>query len=55
MHHMYVRPYKTTNGNLAGALSAGALMVVGAINLLRAGFEAAEYIPQGPNKMLMQV
>ena len=53
MQHMYVRPYRTPSGNLAGAFSAAALMVVGAINLLRASFEAAEYVPQGPNRLLM--
>jgi hypothetical protein len=36
-------------------VSAAALVVVGAINLVRAGFEAAEYIPQGPNATLMTV
>jgi len=55
LHHVYVQPYTSPRGNLAGALSAAALLIVGGINLLRAGFEAAEYIPQGPNKFLMEV
>ena len=55
LHHVYVQPYSSYWGNLAGALSAAALLVVGGINLMRAGFEAAEYIPQGPNKFLMEV
>ena len=55
LHHVYVQPYMSRWGNLAGALSAAALLVVGGINLMRAGFEAAEYIPQGPNKFLMEV
>ena len=55
MHHMYIRPYKSPAGNLAGAISAAALLVVGAINLLRASFEAAEYVPRGPYQTLMEV
>ena len=55
MHHMYVRPYNTGTGNLSGAFSAGALLVVGAINLMRAAFEAAEYMPMGPYMVLMEV
>jgi hypothetical protein len=55
MHHMYVQPYKSGRSNLAGAFSAAALLVVGSINLLKASFEAAEYIPKGPYKLLMQI
>ena len=55
LHHVHALPYKDTKGNLAGSASAAALLIVGGINLVRAGFEAAEYVPQGPNEMLMQV
>ena len=55
LHHVHVLPYKDTRGNLAGSASAAALLIVGGINLVRAGFEAAEYIPQGPNEFLMTV
>lgn len=55
LHHVHVLPYKDTRGNLAGSASAAALLIVGGINLVRAGFEAAEYEPQGPNASLMQV
>ena len=55
LHHIYVQPYKAPKGNLAGALSAAALLIVGGINLLRAGFESAEYVPQGPNRFLMEI
>ena len=55
LHHVHVLPYKDTRGNIAGSASAAALVIVGGINLVRAGFEAAEYVPQGPNSMLMQV
>ena len=55
MHHMYVRPYKVNRVSLAGAFSASALLMVGTINLMRACFKAAEYIPQGPYKILMEV
>lgn len=53
LHHVHVLPYKDSRGNAAGSASAASLLVVGAINLLRAGFEAAEYVPQGPNERLM--
>jgi len=53
LHHVHVLPYKDSRGNAAGSASAASLLVVGTINLLRAGFEAAEYIPVGPNETLM--
>lgn len=55
LHHMYVQPYKLRGGNIAGTISAAALLVVGGINFLRASFETAEYLPHGPNKILMEV
>ena len=55
LHHVHVHPYKDPRGNMAGSASLSAMMVVGGINLVRAGFEAAEYVPQGPNKVLMRV
>lgn len=55
LHHIYVQPYMSSHGNLSGALSAAALLIVGGINLLRAGFESAEYVPQGPNRFLMEI
>jgi hypothetical protein len=55
LHHVHVLPYKDTRGNLAGTASVASLLIVGAINLVRAGFEAAEYVPQGPNEFLMLV
>lgn len=55
LHHVHVLPYKDTRGNLAGSASAAALLIIGGINLVRAGFEAAEYVPQGPNEFLMTV
>ncbi len=55
LHHVHVQPYKDPRGNFAGSASVSAMMIVGGINLVRAGFEAAEYMPQGPNKTLMKV
>lgn len=55
LHHVHTLPYKDSRGNAAGSASAASLLVVGAINLLRAGFEAAEYLPIGPNEKLMYV
>ena len=51
---VHVRPYKDTRFNLVGSVSAGALVIVSCINLLRAAFEVAEYIPQGPILTYMQ-
>ncbi len=55
LHHVHMLPYKDTRCNLAGTASATALVIVCGINLVRAGFEAAEYIPRGPNMLLMQI
>lgn len=55
LHHVHVLPYKDKRGNAAGSVSAACLVIVAAINLVRAGFEAAEYVPQGPNELLMKV
>lgn len=55
LHHVNVLPFKDTKGNLAGSTSAAALLLVGGINLIRAAFEAAEYVPQGPNMTLIMV
>ena len=55
LHHVHVLPYRDRRGNAAGSASAVALVVVATINLLRAGFEAAEYVPRGPNAYLMNV
>ena len=55
LNHMHVLPYKEARVNAAASVSASALLVVGGINLVRAGFEAAEYVPLGPNRIIMQV
>ena len=55
LHHVHIKPYKDPRGNLAGTISASALVVLGSINLVRAGFEAAEYTPTGPNAYLIKV
>jgi len=55
LHHVHTLPYRDRRGNAAGSASAVALVVVATINLLRAGFEAAEYVPRGPNAYLMNV
>ncbi len=52
---MYVLPYKDKGGNLAGSASASVLMIIGCINLVRAAFEAGEYVPMGPNVVILQV
>jgi len=55
LHHVHTLPYRDRRGNAAGSASAVALVVVATINLVRAGFEAAEYVPRGPNASLMNV
>lgn len=55
LHHVHVLPYKDERGNAAGSVSAAGLVVLAVINLVRAGFEAAEYVPRGPNELLMRV
>lgn len=55
LHHVHALPYRDRRGNAAGSASAVALVVVATINLVRAGFEAAEYVPRGPNAYLMNV
>lgn len=55
LHHIHALPYKDRRGNMAGSLSASALIMVASINLVRAGFQAAEYVPHGPNEKLMKV
>ncbi|CAD5123937.1 unnamed protein product [Dimorphilus gyrociliatus] len=55
MHHVHWQPYGSSQGNAAGTLSAATLIIVAGINLVRAGFESAEYKPQGPNYSLMKV
>ena len=55
LQHVHVQPYKDARGNVAGTTSAAALVTLGSINLVRAGFEAAEYTPTGPNAFLMKV
>ncbi|ELU03046.1 hypothetical protein CAPTEDRAFT_186776 [Capitella teleta] len=49
LQHVYVQPYKDPIVNRAATASFAALLVLGGINLVRAGFDSAEYLPQGPN------
>ena len=55
LHHVHVKPYKDARANVAGTASAAGLVALGSINLVRAGFEAAEYTPTGPNAVLMKM
>ncbi|CAD5112800.1 DgyrCDS2010 [Dimorphilus gyrociliatus] len=48
-------PYTTSKSNTAAILSSAALVAVAGINLVKAGFESAEYHPQGPNWLLVTV
>ena len=55
MNQVHVKPYREPRANVAGSASVAALIFVGCINLVRAGFEAAEYTPHGPYKLLIAV
>jgi hypothetical protein len=53
LQHVYVQPYKDPIVNPAATASFSALLTIGGINLIRAGFDSAEYVPQGPNAELV--
>ena len=55
LHHVLVRPCKERRGNVAGTVSSSALLIVCTVNFLRAAYESAEYVPEGPNFTLMKV
>ena len=55
LHHVLVRPCKERRGNAAGTISSSALLTVRTVNFLRAAYESAEYVPDGPNFTLMKV
>ena len=40
---------------MAASISSACLLVLATINLLRASFQTAEYLPQGPSEQLMLV
>ncbi len=52
LHHVHVQPYRDMRGNIAGTTSAAALVTLGSINLVRAGFEAAGMSRQVKIKIL---
>ena len=54
-HYVCVRPYSSTLLNLLGSVSFSALLIIGGINFTYAAFEAAEYIPKGPDMKLVNV
>ena len=47
LHHLMVKPCKENRANTAGTISCAALLSVCIINLVRATFEVAEFIPEG--------
>ena len=53
LHHVTVRPCKENRANVAGTVSCAALLCVAVINLIRATFEVAEYIPEFGIKAIM--
>ena len=55
LHHVLVRPCKERRGNAAGTISSSALLTICTVNLLRAAYESAESVPDGPNFTLMKV
>lgn len=55
MHHVITQPCKDRKGNHAGTISSGALLIICNVNLMRAAWESANYIPTGPNKQLIDI
>ena len=49
----HARPYRNRRANVVDGATVSALFVVSLINLVRAGFDTAEYQPRGPNRVLM--
>ncbi len=53
LHHLTVHPCKEQRANTAGTISCTALLLVSIINLVRATFEAAEFIPEAGLRAIM--
>ena len=49
----HARPYRSRRANVADGAAVSALFVVSLVNMVRAGFDTAEYEPRGPNRVLM--
>ena len=49
----HVRPYRSRRANFIDGVTVSALFVVTVVNMVRAGFDTAEYRPRGPNRVLM--
>lgn len=55
IHHQHVKPYRDRRGNVADTASVSSLLLIAGINLVRATFQSAEYVPHGPNVTLMTI
>lgn len=49
----HTRPYRSHRANVVDGATVSALFVVSLVNVVRAGFDMAEYRPRGPNRVLM--
>ncbi len=55
VHHNMVRPCKESRANIAGTISNSALLLVCAINWVRATYESNGTVPKGPNAQLIDI
>ena len=53
LHHLMVKPCNENRANIAGTVSCAALLSICIINLIRATFEVAEFIPEGNFRDIM--
>ena len=51
----FFHPYKQINGNRIELFLSGVLLMIGMGNVVRGAFESAQYIPKGPDALLMDV
>ena len=51
----FLHPYKQINGNRIELFLSGALLMIGMANVVRGAFESAQYIPKGPDALLIDV
>ncbi len=55
VHHNMARPCKESRANIAGTISNSALLLVCAINWVRATYESNGTVPKGPNAQLIDI
>ena len=54
LHHAYVKPFRLARSNKAETLSLSFLLVISAMNAIKAAFSENGVIPEGPNETLLR-